>query len=69
MKRVHCAQNKVSGTNKDGYQPIFNQCSTSRPPENIRKFSDVFRGYKSGTLVENGLIETIKCIGQFRDVS
>ena len=28
------------------------------PPENIRKpeVSDVFRGYGSGTLVENGLI-------------
>ena len=27
------------------------------PPENIRiQFSDVFRGYRSGTLAENGLI-------------
>ena len=32
--------------------PIFNQCSTTVPPENIRK---PFRGYRIGTLVENGL--------------
>lgn len=31
------------------YLPILNQCSTSEPLENIR------RGYKSGTLVVNGL--------------
>ena len=42
------------------YQPIFTQCSTSIPPENIRKpsvlrFSDVFRGDRSGKLGENGL--------------
>ena len=36
------------------HQPIFNQCFTSIPPENIC-FSDVFKGYRSGTLVENGL--------------
>ena len=38
-------------------QAIFNHCSTYIPPENIRKsrFSDVFRGYRNGTLVENGL--------------
>ena len=42
--------------------PIFKHCSTSIPPENIRKptsenlwFSDVFREYKRGILVENGL--------------
>ena len=34
--------------------PIFNQCSTSIPPENLR-FSDVFRGYRIGILIENGL--------------
>ena len=33
-------------------QPIFNQCSTSILPESI---IDVFMGYGSGTLVENGL--------------
>ena len=33
----------------------FNQCSTSIPPENLW-FSDVFRGYRSGKLVENGFI-------------
>ena len=33
----------------------FNQCSTSIPPEHIRKRT-VFRGYRSGTLFGNGLI-------------
>ena len=42
----------------------FNQCSTSIPPEKLRnrRFSDVFRGYsyvfrgyRSGTLLESGL--------------
>ena len=37
-------------------QPIFNQCSTSIPPWKHQKTSGVFRGYRSGTLVENGLI-------------
>ena len=38
------------------FQPIFNQRSTSMPPENIRK-PEVFcfHAYGSGTLVENGL--------------
>ena len=38
----------------------FSHCFTSIPPENIRQpllwFSDVFRECRSGTLVENGLI-------------
>ena len=44
---------------KEVHEPVFNQCSTSIPSENIRKprtFSDVFKGYRSGTLVENELI-------------
>ena len=36
------------------HRPIFNQCSTSIPLENITKL-EVFRGYRSGRLVENGL--------------
>ena len=35
--------------------PIFNQCLTSISTENIRK-PGVFSGYRSGKLVENGLI-------------
>ena len=49
-------------------QPIFKQCSTSIPPENIRKPVDVFRGYRSdrsGTLLENGLIEIMANLYSF----
>ena len=35
-------------SNWNKYKPIFNQLSTSIPPENIRK-PEVFRGYRSGT--------------------
>ena len=37
------------------FQPMFHFYA----PENLRK-PEVFRGYKSGTLVENGLSETAK---------
>ena len=39
--------------------PIFNQCFTSISPENQR-FSDVIRGCRSRTFVENGLIKNRK---------
>ena len=48
-------------------QPTFNLFSTNirlvyplKTSEN-RKFSDVFREYRSGTLVENGLKTSVKC--------
>ena len=39
------------------FLPIFNQCSTSIPSENIRKplVLRCFQGYRNGILVENGL--------------
>ena len=53
-------RNRVSIFQKQGLS-IFNPFSTSVPyqyplktSEN-RRFSDIFRGYRSGTLVENGL--------------
>ena len=53
-------RNRVSIFQKQG-SSIFNPFSTSVPYlyplktlEN-RRFSDIFRGYRSGTLVENGL--------------
>ena len=36
-------------------QPIFSQCYISVHPENVRKPSDVFRGYRDVTLGEYGL--------------
>ena len=47
--------------NKSSVQPIFKQYSTSIPPKTSenRRFSDVFRGYRSETLVENGLKEIL----------
>ena len=48
------------------YQPNLNQCSTFIPPEDIRtsenrRFSNVFRGYKSATLVVSGLQRLFSC--------
>ena len=61
MPLIHGFPNNFKGCRKrpvvlNGL-PIFNQCSTFIPSgksENLW-FSDVFRGYRSGTLVENGL--------------
>ena len=56
-------------TTSNNKKNILNTFSTNAPllyplktPENLQ-FSDVFRGYRSGTLVENGLIFK-KCFNQ-----
>ena len=36
------------------FQPMFHFCAPLKTSENIG-FSDISRGYRSGTLVENGL--------------
>ena len=43
---------------------VFSGCTTDRTMHDLRisylRFSDVFRGYRSGTLGVNGLIEELK---------
>ena len=54
----------IRGSNFTFYSTAFNPFSTNVPllyplkTENILQFSDVFRGYRSGTLFENGLMMT-----------
>ena len=59
----HC-KNNYTLTNLQYLNLIFNQCSISmrlKTSENLR-FSDVFWGYRSGALLENGLITNLKLL-------
>ena len=46
-------QEKAKQNSLTHFQPIFHFYTTWK-----HRFSDIFRGYRSGTLVENGLIQT-----------
>ena len=53
------------------YQLILAQCSIVIPPENVKKpkVSDVFRGFRNGTLGYNGLTLIINFVPMFHFIS